>query len=91
MRAAGDRSRSACSWPGCCTSAAGGGRKGIRGAGAYQIVYFFPQLLSLVIIAVLWKFVYNPNTGLLNGALRAVGLDGLARSWLAEPELAFWR
>ncbi|WP_238014499.1 sugar ABC transporter permease [Dactylosporangium sp. AC04546] len=64
------------------------GRRGIAGSGGYQIVYFFPQLLSLVMIAVLWQFVYNPNTGLLNGALRAVGLDGLARSWLAEPSLA---
>ncbi|MEU7908400.1 sugar ABC transporter permease [Actinoplanes sp. NPDC049118] len=65
-----------------------GGRRAIAGSGAYQIVYFFPQLLSLVVIAVLWGFVYNPNNGLLNGALRAVGLDGLTRSWLASPSLA---
>jgi N-acetylglucosamine transport system permease protein len=64
------------------------GRRPLRGASAYQIVYFFPQMLSLVIIAVLWGFVYNPNTGLLNSGLRAIGLDGLARSWLAEPSLA---
>ena len=64
------------------------GRRGIAGSGAYQIVYFFPQLLSLVVIAVLWGFVYNPNNGLLNGALRALGLDGLTRSWLASPGLA---
>ncbi|RLP86460.1 MULTISPECIES: carbohydrate ABC transporter permease [unclassified Micromonospora] len=65
-----------------------GGRRAIAGSGAYQIVYFFPQLLSLVVIAVLWGFVYNPNNGLLNGALRSVGLDGLTRSWLASPSLA---
>jgi N-acetylglucosamine transport system permease protein len=59
-----------------------------RGAGGYQIVYFFPQLLSLVVIGVLWGFVYNPNTGLLNSGLRAVGLGSLARSWLAEPAFA---
>lgn len=64
------------------------GRRTMRGASAYQIVYFFPQMLSLVIIAVLWGFVYNPNTGLLNSGLRAIGLDGAARSWLAEPSLA---
>lgn len=63
-----------------------GGRRGIAGSGAYQIIYFFPQLLSLVVVAVLWSFVYNPNTGLLNGALRAVGLNGA--SWLASPSLA---
>ena len=59
-----------------------------RSGRAYQIVYFFPQLLSLVVVAVLWSFVYNPNTGLLNSGLRAVGLGPLARSWLAEPNLA---
>jgi N-acetylglucosamine transport system permease protein len=64
------------------------GRRPVRGSSAYQIVFFFPQMLSLVIIAVLWGFVYNPNTGLVNSGLRAVGLDGLARSWLAEPSLA---
>jgi len=37
---------------------------------------------------VLWGFVYNPNTGLLNSGLRAVGLGSLAHSWLAEPAFA---
>ncbi|MFI5835722.1 carbohydrate ABC transporter permease [Micromonospora sp. NPDC051300] len=64
------------------------GRRAIAGSGAYQIVYFFPQLLSLVVIAVLWGFVYHPNNGLLNGALRSLGLDALTRSWLASPSLA---
>jgi N-acetylglucosamine transport system permease protein len=66
------------------------GRRGIAGSGVYQIVYFFPQMLSLVVIAVLWGFVYNPTNGLLNGVLRATGLGFLARSWLAEPGLALW-
>jgi len=61
-----------------------------RGAGFYSIVYFFPQLLSIIIVAVLWQFVYTPNSGLLNGSLDALGLDGLRRSWLAEPDLALW-
>jgi len=67
-----------------------GGRRGtaIGGARFYQIAYFFPQLLSLPIIAVLWQFVYHPNDGLLNGLLRAAGLGGLARSWLGDPHLA---
>jgi N-acetylglucosamine transport system permease protein len=39
-------------------------------------------------VAVLWQFVYTPNSGLLNGLLRVVGLPG--RTWLAEPDLALW-
>ncbi|HEY0535329.1 MAG TPA: sugar ABC transporter permease [Actinoplanes sp.] len=64
------------------------GGRGLAGGRAYQIVYFFPQLLSLVVIGVLWGFVYSPNTGLINSGLRAVGLGSFARSWLAEPSLA---
>ncbi|MCK2239094.1 MULTISPECIES: carbohydrate ABC transporter permease [unclassified Crossiella] len=67
-----------------------GGRSGVRGARFYSIVFFFPQLLSVAIVAVLWGFAYNPNSGLINGGLRALGLDGLARSWLAEPGLALF-
>ncbi|GIF45528.1 sugar ABC transporter permease [Asanoa ferruginea] len=69
-----------------------GGRRGsaIRGATSYQTAYFFPQLLSLPIIALLWQFVYHPNDGLLNGLLRGVGLDSLARTWLGDPHLALW-
>jgi N-acetylglucosamine transport system permease protein len=63
---------------------------GIRGGEFYKIAYFFPQLLSLPIVAVLWQFVYHPNEGLLNGLLRAAGLDAVARAWLGDPRLALW-
>lgn len=63
---------------------------GVRGSGAYKVVYFFPQVLSVAIIGVLWKQLYNPRSGLLNGFLDAVGLDGLARPWLGDPAYAFW-
>lgn len=59
-----------------------------RVARAYRVVYFFPQLLSVAIVAVLWQFVYTPNSGLLNGFLSLFHIDGV--SWLAEPDLALW-
>lgn len=71
-----------------------GGRKGragvsgVRGTSVYRLVYFFPQVLSVVIIALLWKEIYHPNSGLLNGTLRALGLP--APTWLGDPRFAFW-
>ncbi|MEV1286222.1 sugar ABC transporter permease [Micromonospora sp. NPDC049679] len=71
-----------------------GGRKGragvvgVRGSGLYRTVYFFPQVLSVVIIAIIWKEAYHPNYGLINGALRAVGIAGPA--WLGDPDTVFW-
>lgn len=73
-----------------------GGRKGragvvgVRGSSFYRLVYFFPQVLSVVIIAIIWREIYHPNSGLLNGFLRGIGLDGLAATWLGDPRTAFW-
>src|SRR3989337_1786600 len=53
------------------------GSQAIRGASFYRIVFFFPQVISSVIVGILWSYVYNPNIGLLNGVLRGIGLDGL--------------
>lgn len=63
---------------------------GVRGSGLYKLIYFAPQMLSVSIIGVLWVEVYNPRSGLLNAALRAIGLDGLAQIWLGDPDVAFW-
>ncbi|MEV6816283.1 sugar ABC transporter permease [Micromonospora sp. NPDC051296] len=71
-----------------------GGRKGragvtgVRGSAVYRTVYFFPQVLSVVIIALLWKEVYHPSKGLLTSAMNAVGLA--APTWLGDPRTAFW-
>jgi N-acetylglucosamine transport system permease protein len=66
------------------------GVHGVRGAALYRVVYFFPQVLSVAIIGVLWKEMYAPTSGLINGALRAAGLDALARPWLGDPRFTFW-
>lgn len=63
---------------------------GVRGSGVYKIVYFFPQVLSVTIVAVLWQQIYNPDPddGLLNSLLGAFGLAWLQQSWLGDPDLA---
>jgi N-acetylglucosamine transport system permease protein len=66
------------------------GVHGVRGSALYRVVYFFPQVLSVAIVGILWKEMYAPNSGLVNGALRALGLGSLAKPWLGDPGLAFW-
>jgi raffinose/stachyose/melibiose transport system permease protein len=56
----------------------------------HRVVLFLPVVLSSVIVAFLWKLFLNPNFGLVNQALAAVGLDALARPWLGQPETALW-
>lgn len=54
----------------------------------FRTVYFLPQVISGIAIASLWSAVYNSEFGLLNGLLRAVGLDHLAKNWLGNPDTA---
>lgn len=65
---------------------------GLQGTGrtsrTLRSVVLFPQMISLVAVAVLWMFVYNPQFGLVTSFLNAVGLKGLVHTWLGEPSTA---
>jgi N-acetylglucosamine transport system permease protein len=63
---------------------------GVRGSGFYKIAYFFPQVLSIAIVALLFQFAYNPNDGVINGTLKTMGLDSVQPDWLGDPNLALW-
>jgi len=54
----------------------------------YRVAFFIPVMLPLVVIAVLWSFVLNPDFGLLNAGLDAIGLDSWKRVWLGDPNTA---
>jgi raffinose/stachyose/melibiose transport system permease protein len=53
----------------------------------HRVSIFLPVILSTVIIGFLWKLFLNPF-GLVNEALRLVGLDGFAQPWLGQEETA---
>ncbi|MFD7325239.1 carbohydrate ABC transporter permease [Streptomyces sp. NPDC059875] len=61
---------------------------GVRGSSFYKIVYFFPQVLSIAIVALLFQFAYNPNSGAINSVLKGVGLGSVQPDWLGDPNLA---
>jgi N-acetylglucosamine transport system permease protein len=68
----------------------GGTGSGVRGSSFYRIVFFFPQVISAVIVGILFTYVYNPNYGILNSFLGAIGLDSLERAWLGDPATILW-
>ncbi|MFE6618811.1 carbohydrate ABC transporter permease [Streptomyces sp. NPDC057740] len=63
---------------------------GVAGSKFYRFVFFFPQVISITIIAVIWFNIYNPDPqdGMLNSLLGSVGLDGWQNAWLGEKSLA---
>jgi N-acetylglucosamine transport system permease protein len=59
-----------------------------RAAKALRAVYLFPQVISMVVVAILWMFLLNPSYGLVTSGLKAIGLETLARPWLGDPGTA---
>ncbi|CAL9619864.1 carbohydrate ABC transporter permease [Streptomyces albus] len=59
----------------------------VRGMTFFRTVLFLPQVLAMVVVGVAWRSILAPD-GLLNDALRTVGLDGLTRSWLGDDRFA---
>lgn len=63
--------------------------KGIKGERVFLSVYFLPVLISTVIIGQLFIKIYNPDYGILNVGLRALGFEKLGQlQWLGKKELA---
>lgn len=57
---------------------------GIRASTAFRTLFFMPVIISLAISGLLWAMILEPNFGILNEALRSVGLSNFARLWLAD-------
>ncbi|ASN04672.1 carbohydrate ABC transporter permease [Virgibacillus necropolis] len=54
----------------------------------YRIIFFFPNIMSVVVIGILWTFIFNPDLGLINSGLRAIGLESWTRPWLGDLDWA---
>lgn len=63
--------------------------KKIRFTKLYQTAIFLPMVLSLAVVGFIWEIIYNPDTGLLNSVLGAVGASGTI-DWLGDPDLNLW-
>ena len=63
-------------------------RARVRGLTAFRTILFLPQVIAMVVVAVMWRMICDPESGALNELLRAVGLGSLAQSWLGDFDLA---
>jgi len=60
----------------------------LRGGGAYRSAVFFPYLISMVAVGLIWAWIYNPRVGAIDAVLDAVGLGSLIHNWLGERSTA---
>jgi multiple sugar transport system permease protein len=58
----------------------------ISGKYLYRAIYFIPVIAPAVAVALLWNWLYEPNFGIINSALRVIGIQGPA--WLGSTKWA---
>lgn len=58
----------------------------VRGVGFFRVVYYIPVITSWVAGSLIWRWVLNPQYGILNAMLSAVGIRG--PQWLQSPQWA---
>jgi multiple sugar transport system permease protein len=59
---------------------------GVRGKSLWRTVYYLPTLVPAVASAVLWIWIFNPDSGLLNSVLQSAGLPG--SNWIYDERTA---
>ena len=57
------------------------------GARLLRVVYLFPSILSAAAATIMWVMVLHPRFGLVNQALRTIGLGGWTQPWLSQVKM----
>lgn len=64
-------------------------QKFIRFKNFHRMIIFSPQVMSYLVVGLVFKSMLHPTTGFLNNFLRSIGLDALAKNWLTDLSLVF--
>ncbi|NAS20640.1 ABC transporter permease subunit [Herbidospora sp. NEAU-GS84] len=57
--------------------------RAMRGRDVFRAIYFLPVVTSWVVVALLWKWLLNPASGIVNWAIGLIGLEG--PGWWTDP------
>ncbi|MFD0695963.1 carbohydrate ABC transporter permease [Paenibacillus sp. GCM10027628] len=64
--------------------------KKFKGRTLLRGIFYFPYILSGVVVATVWAWMYNPTQGFVNKVLESFGLESWSHAWLAEPKIALY-
>ena len=56
----------------------------------FRAGFYLPQMIPLVVAGIVWRWIYQPDWGVLNGLLKSLGLDLLTRAWLGDASTAMY-
>jgi len=61
----------------------------IKGVQVYRVIYFLPMIAAPAAVAMVWRWMYNSEYGLINTFLKFLGFSGNVE-WLYNPSVVIW-
>lgn len=65
-------------------------RENLKGNSFFRVIFYIPNILSIVVIAGIFSAIYDPTTGLLNNLLALFNLESLQKMWLGNQKIAIY-
>lgn len=56
----------------------------------FRTVFFLPAVISISVVGLMWQLLYNPDIGLVNAALKAIGQEDWVNAWLGDSQTAIY-
>ncbi len=58
----------------------------IRGMSVFRTIFILPMMIAPIVVGLVWRYMYNPQFGIINKTLKGWGFDGIP--WLSSPSWA---
>lgn len=65
-------------------------RENLKGEGFFRVIFYIPNILSIVVIAGIFSAIYRPGQGLLNNTLSLFNLESLQQQWLGDQNIIIY-
>lgn len=65
-------------------------REKFRGVTFFRVIFYIPNILSIVVIAAIFSAIYDPTSGLLNSLLKVFRLENLQQLWLGNQQIVIY-
>ncbi|MTW84391.1 ABC transporter permease subunit [Virgibacillus dakarensis] len=65
-------------------------KENVRGGNFFRVIFYVPNILSIVVIAGIFSAIYDPSSGLLNSLLDVFSLESLQQMWLGNQDIVIF-
>lgn len=63
--------------------------KQFKGRTVFRAFFYFPCVIAPIAVAIIWRWIYNPNIGFINQFFKALGI-GFKQTWISDPKVSLY-